>query len=768
MRSFLSALAILLFLVGGACPLLAANWIVDDVGDPLPSGGGTMTLRQAITSAEANPGPDTIQFQIPGAGPHRIVPLSQLPQLTQGSLTIDGFTQGGSAGAAPPATTTILIEIDGTQAGAAHGLWILSANNTIQGLSVIGFAQDGIRVQGTPAHTHSNVIYANFVGVDATGMNPLGNGWGYVPGGPIWAGIDVLCPPAAVVEYCHDNRVAGNLVADDTRIGIAISSCPPSDCYSNTVEFNFVGTDLTGWMPLPNHGTGVTLAEGTHDNFVQNNLISANQENGVDLTGLPPGTFTHDNHIILNIIGLAVDGRTPLGNGAYGISFGIYERASPWGFANYNDAMHNTIAYNGLAGVSVWEDPLGIPNADCNRIQQNSIYANGGLGIDLNADGVTPNDPGDPDIGPNQEQNFPQISSASWSIVNLMLTVTGTTTGGLLNVDVYAADPDPSGYGEGRFWLGSTQSSSTGNWSLTTLQTPTAWVTATATDGGGNTSEFSAIVQVPGSPGDDFGDAPDPPYPTLLSSNGARHAIWNFFWLDQQADGDPDGQPDPAALGDDNLDGNDDERGIIFLSQLSPGAPANVLVDAKMPGFLDAWIDFGADGSWAQPGDAIFLSQALPGGPTPVTLNFQVPPTAAFGQFTFARFRYSSQGGLSYMGYAGDGEVEDYMVYIGTLTAAGQPLPGQLVLRQNVPNPFNPTTRISFDLPASGPVELVIYSLDGRRVAVLADEWLVAGSHARVWDGTNMRGRPVAAGTYLCRLQAYHGQQQTIRITLVK
>jgi len=158
----------------------------------------------------------------------------------------------------------------------------------------------------------------------------------------------------------------------------------------------------------------------------------------------------------------------------------------------------------------------------------------------------------------------------------------------------------------------------------------------------------------------DWGDAPDPTYPTLALSNGASHAIVPGMFMGAVVDIDPDGQPDPNAQGDDN-DGTDDEDGVALATVLFAGELTSFDVVVSMPGHLDAWLDFGGDGSWAEPGDQIFISQPLSPGVN--SLFVQVPSGASLGQ-TFARFRYSTEGGLSYDGPAADGEVEDYALII--------------------------------------------------------------------------------------------------------
>ncbi|MHC4332776.1 MAG: DUF7901 domain-containing protein [Planctomycetota bacterium] len=169
----------------------------------------------------------------------------------------------------------------------------------------------------------------------------------------------------------------------------------------------------------------------------------------------------------------------------------------------------------------------------------------------------------------------------------------------------------------------------------------------------------------------DFGDAPEPPYPTTLAV-GARHTIAVAMYLGNGVDAEPDGQPDAAAMGDDlNLlypgipYPPGDEDGVVFTSPLMPGSWASVDVWVSAAGYLNAWVDFAGNGSWAEAVDQIFTDVALDPtvNPNPQSLTFFVPFGAQPGP-TFARFRYGTQLGLSYDGAATDGEVEDYEVDI--------------------------------------------------------------------------------------------------------
>jgi hypothetical protein len=174
-----------------------------------------------------------------------------------------------------------------------------------------------------------------------------------------------------------------------------------------------------------------------------------------------------------------------------------------------------------------------------------------------------------------------------------------------------------------------------------------------ADDGSGHKGDSNRFDVLPVS---DFGDAPDPSYPVLLANGGARHTIVPGFFLGSGVDAEPDGQPDPAALGDDNAGISDDEDGVVFTSIVAAGRTATMDVTASAPGLLNAWLDFNCDGDWDDAGEQIFTDTPLVAGVNP--LGFAVPVTPT--DVTYARFRFSTAAGLSYQGPAPDGEVEDY------------------------------------------------------------------------------------------------------------
>lgn len=85
---------------------------------------------------------------------------------------------------------------------------------------------------------------------------------------------------------------------------------------------------------------------------------------------------------------------------------------------------------------------------------------------------------------------------------------------------------------------------------------------------------------------------------------------------------------------------------------------------------------------------------------------------------------------------------------------SGGTLPKSFALRQNAPNPFNPTTVISYDLPKPGHVSLEVFNVLGQKVKTLVNGFQEAGSKDVIWDGTDNSGSAVASGIYFYRIGA--------------
>jgi len=179
-------------------------------------------------------------------------------------------------------------------------------------------------------------------------------------------------------------------------------------------------------------------------------------------------------------------------------------------------------------------------------------------------------------------------------------------------------------------------------------------------------------IQIADIPADgwDFGDAPDGiginAYPTLLNSNGARHAINPDIFLGSKVDAEPDGQPNLPATGDDQdlvyPSAGDDEDGVTFTSQIISGSTVTFDVAASVDGYLDAWMDFNADGQWTAPVEHVLSTIPLNAGIN--SLSFNIPTAAAPGT-SYLRVRFRDfDAPLSYDGPADNGEVEDYLVEV--------------------------------------------------------------------------------------------------------
>lgn len=270
--------------------------------------------------------------------------------------------------------------------------------------------------------------------------------------------------------------------------GIQIESTDPQ---------NFYGETITGMTIEHNGGYGIEVDDTPYNSIgrpgnLSANVLSANGLGGVDIRGADASY----NSVQGNLIGVAADGATPLGNQGPGVVVDGGATLNTIG----GSGAGNTIAYNTGPGVEIL-------NATTTVIEANSIFANTGLGIDLGGDGVTPNDPGDADTGPNDLQNFPIVTRAAshggQTFISGTLSSLPNTT---FTIDLFTSpSADPTGYGQGQKLLDEVTATTDGagqaSFDATLNQSiPGGWyVTATATSsvpGGGNTSEFSQAVPV--------------------------------------------------------------------------------------------------------------------------------------------------------------------------------------------------------------------------------------------------------------------------------
>jgi hypothetical protein len=174
-------------------------------------------------------------------------------------------------------------------------------------------------------------------------------------------------------------------------------------------------------------------------------VISGNIGSGIVITGVAAGS--DGNRLLGNFIGTDAIGTAAIPNTVDGIH--VFANQTTIGGAG--TGAGNVVAFNGAVGVNI---AAGIGNT----IRANAIFANGGPGIDLAGDGVTPNDAGDGDTGANNLQNFPVLTSAR--LIAGTLTVNGTlnsAASSTFGLDFYtSASCDSSGNGQGTTYLGAT------------------------------------------------------------------------------------------------------------------------------------------------------------------------------------------------------------------------------------------------------------------------------------------------------------------------
>jgi CSLREA domain-containing protein len=411
------------------------------------------------------------------------------------------------------------------------------AGNVISGNSGAGV----LLKSSNPGYTGgANTVQGNFIGTDKDGMAPLGNGG---------AGVEL--------DGSSDNEIGceileeANVISSNTGDGVEITG----GASGNLVQGNFIGVAADGITALGNTGSGVeiytmpTEPQGASNNIIgvetvrselrnrfagraSKSVASAKKAGGNRLAGSTAeasakrdAVKTRKGWVAKTVLSNRQTVRVRRANLAAKTSTRAAFKAAPVNKqlgGNRSDKLAsvtpppsltpppglnlggNIIANNGVDGVKI-SNPLDLNNL----ITENSIYANTGLGINLvggvETDEVTPNDADDQfdgDSGANNLQNFPLITDAAADTQTIKGVLHSSVDD--FEIDVYLNDDCdlPSGHGEGKIYLGTTEASAGGNGEAPfTFNSPllafTAgqFITATARDFNGNTSEFSACFQ---------------------------------------------------------------------------------------------------------------------------------------------------------------------------------------------------------------------------------------------------------------------------------
>ncbi len=530
---------------------------------------GPGSLRRAITDANATTAPDTIIFAIPEIDPGFdptagvwTIKIASTLELQQPVL-IDGYTQTGArpnTNGPGKGLNTILKVVVRFNVPTGSGL---ATNYFVRDCTIRGLVFNGVVGSALlEMNEGPQRIEGNFFGTDAFGDEAGASGASHtsaqiavalgfgstVVGGPapeqrnLFAGRTMHGVSAHIGQTIQGNlfgTTVDGTAAQPLRSGISATArnqiggaipgagnvlvssggegtftvasyhqpANPQDSGANVIEGNLIGTDVTGEVALAGHTVGLYLESNGNQvggaSLGQGNVISGNPDGGIRIQG-------QNNGIMGNYIGTDANGTKALPN-RYGISIlGDFSGAASGNqVGGRNTGEGNVIAFNRRAGVVLpsGRNTPGVRGDGYGTFLRNQIFANGRLGIDLGADGVTLNDDDDDDLGPNSSQNYPVLTSAVPSGGSLIISGRlQSHPNRTYRVEFFAATAaDRSGHGEGRFFIGAAgvRTNSDGTAAFNTVcnyREAAPVISATATNPGVETSEFSRAITVSTAP----------------------------------------------------------------------------------------------------------------------------------------------------------------------------------------------------------------------------------------------------------------------------
>jgi S-layer homology domain len=393
---------------------------------------------------------------------------TQIPAPFHGSLRFNQNHTNGRVGGTTPAARNLI--------GVDNGAGLLLA------VGPPGFI-DGL-------------VAGNLIGTDVSGKHPIGLGGA--------KGINILGGTNTVIGGTSTD--ARNVINGGINVG---SGTPPTGATGNFIRGNYIGIDVTGTITFTCHNECIRLNDNA--NTVGGSAPGAgNRIGGSDSSGIFVQQSSSGSVIQGNFIGTDETGTVRIPNPTYGIR--VYQATGGVTIGGINPGEGNVISNSGTAGVGVEISGLATirGNSIFDNASANPTYGLGIDLLEGTVPGVTFNDAGDADTGSNGLQNYPFITSvvygASTTTVNGTLSSAPST---IYDVDFYGnplCQRRPQDLTEARTFLGTqpVTTDGSGNASFSVVL-PVAvangsLLTATATDPAGNTSELSprfAIVSTP-------------------------------------------------------------------------------------------------------------------------------------------------------------------------------------------------------------------------------------------------------------------------------
>ena len=337
MNSFLQKIKVLLlllcFIIAHSLNAASMTFTVTNTSDDLTLTGPPGSLRRAIRDCNANVGfLNNIIFNIPGDGPFRIQPLTELPAIIN-PVNIDGYQQLGSSKntLAQGTNAVLMIEINGSNYKVGDGVTtgfgfklapgsnIVDVGSTIKGLVINEWIYAGIGVIG---NSNNHTIVGNFIGTDTSGMTVLPNSIGILVASEEFGVLFVDNIVIGTPQVEDRNLIAGSFYSPPSGIffagGISLSST--SNC---KIQNNLIGTDRTGSFALGKMGIGV-WAQGVANCLIggpiqnEGNIISGATAFGV-WSDTAFNFFGKGITIQGNFIGTDVRGLKAIGNLTAGV-----------------------------------------------------------------------------------------------------------------------------------------------------------------------------------------------------------------------------------------------------------------------------------------------------------------------------------------------------------------------------------------------------------------------------------------------------------------